>query len=87
MTIGAEAQRLLAAQKEWILAALEENGPATVAELPRRWPVTRAMVRYLVDELEREGAIVPVAMMRNSRALVYGRTPEVWRAQPLPLAS
>lgn len=87
MKTGAEAERLLAAHKERILATLEENGPATVAELPRRWPVTRAVLAHLVDELEREGAIVPVAMMRTSRAVVYGRTPALWRAQALPLAS
>lgn len=79
--------RLLAEHKELILSTLEEEGPATVAELPRRWPVTRTVLKHLVDELEREGAIVPVAMMRTTRAVVYGRTPEAWRAEALPLAS
>lgn len=87
MGMGAEAERLLAAHKERILEALDREGPLAVAELPRRWPVTRAVVAHLVEELEREGAVVPVAMMRTSRAPVYARTPEAWRAQPLPLAS
>lgn len=87
MKRGTEAARVLAAHKELILEALEERGPATVAELPRSWPVTRAVVAALVDELELEGAITPVAMMRTTRAVVWGLTPEAWRAEPLPLAS
>lgn len=75
MRLSTEAQTLLARHKDRIVEALEAQGPSTVAELPRQWPVTRGMVAFLVEELEQEGRIVPVAMLRTSRAVVWGLAP------------
>lgn len=47
--LGREASRQ-------VLEALE-RAPLPVAELPRRWPVTRTLVRACVAELEARGEL------------------------------
>ena len=59
-----------------VLSALDTHGPSTVAELPRRWPVTKVVVRHVVDELAAEGWVEPA-----SGAGVRGHTG--WRITPL----
>jgi DNA-binding MarR family transcriptional regulator len=43
--------------KQEVLEALESSGPLTVPELPRAWPVTRALLEFLVEHLEEAGFI------------------------------
>lgn len=74
MNFGPEAQALLAAHKTRILALLQQQ-PATAAELPRRWPISRPLLRHLLDQLELEGEVMVVARDRGSRARVYGINP------------
>ncbi len=40
----------------WILEALDQ-APRAVAELPRRWPVTRALLRVCLADLEARGEL------------------------------
>ncbi|UCC24613.1 MAG: winged helix-turn-helix transcriptional regulator [Gemmatimonadales bacterium] len=82
MTFGPEAQALLDAHKIRILAILEQQ-PAAAAELPRRWPMSRPLLRHLLDQLELEGEVMVVARDRRSRARVYGINPYPRSSVPL----
>lgn len=57
--------------KEGVLEALEASGPLTVPELPRAWPVTRALLEFLVEHLEEAGLVelVDDARISGKRAV------------------
>jgi len=38
-----------------VLEALRDRGPLTVPELPRGWPITRAFVTVLAEQIEHSG--------------------------------
>lgn len=40
-----------------VLAHLATNGPITVPEIPRRWPLTGHHIRLIVRDLSREGLL------------------------------
>jgi hypothetical protein len=74
MKLSPEATALFEAHKSRILELLERR-PASLADLPRRWPMARPLIRHLLDELEMEGRIMVVAREWATRAEVYGLNP------------
>lgn len=76
MRISGAGAAFLDDARRRILGTLERYGPMTVAELPRGWPVTRVVVRHLIDELMAEGEVAP----SNGHA-VGAHT--AWRITPL----
>lgn len=81
MKLSREAIALLAEQKQRIMETLQRE-PATKADIPRRWPVTRGMVAYLLEQLEMEGRIMVVARERHTGAPVWAPNP--WPKSELP---
>lgn len=81
MMLSREATALLAEQKERILEALR-RAPTSKVDIPRRWPVTRGMVTYLLEQLEMEGRIMVVARDLRTGAKVWGLNP--WPSSALP---
>lgn len=57
MRLSASGAVLVDTARAHILAALEMAGPMTMSELPRRWPVTRPLVRHLVETMVEEGEV------------------------------
>lgn len=55
MTGHSGAHGFLTSAKDRILEALQRQGRLRVSEMPRLWPVTEAMVAYLVSQLEEIG--------------------------------
>jgi predicted Rossmann fold nucleotide-binding protein DprA/Smf involved in DNA uptake len=74
MKLSPEATALFEAHKSRILELLERR-PASVADLPRRWPMARPLIRHLLSELEMEGRVMVVAREWATRAAVYGINP------------
>lgn len=64
MKLSASGEAFVSQASRSILSALDATGPLTVSELPKRWPVTRALVHYLVEELVAEGDIERLAGAR-----------------------
>jgi DNA-binding HxlR family transcriptional regulator len=58
-----------------VLEALVD-GPLTLPEIPRRWPVTRPILTFLVGELLRGGLLAPVPGSRIPGATAYALTHE-----------
>lgn len=70
MKLSESGEAFLAEARIRILSALEEHGTLTAAELPRRWPATRVLLRHLVDELVVDGLIAierPASVPGRSR--------------------
>lgn len=65
---------LLAEAREVILAALRDGPPLTVPEIPRRWPVTRPMLAFLVREMLASGLLTPVPGGRIPGRTAYALT-------------
>lgn len=61
MKLSGTGEAFLADVRWRILGALDLRGPLTVAELPRGWPVTRVVLRHVVEELVDEGAVETVS--------------------------
>jgi hypothetical protein len=51
---------LLADARAAIVAALMEQSPLTIPELPHRWPVTRPLLLHVLRDMLREGLVAPV---------------------------
>lgn len=65
---------LLAEAREVILAALRDGPPLTLPEIPRRWPITRPMLSFLVRELLAAGLLAPVPGGRIPGQTAYALT-------------
>lgn len=64
MKLSESGEAFVSQASRSILSALDANGPLTLGELPKRWPVTRALVHYLVEELVAEGDVERIAGAR-----------------------
>ena len=54
------------------------TGPRTLAELPHRWPFTRAMLEDMVEEMVRHGLVERVPSPRVAGVPAYGLTRAGW---------
>jgi DNA-binding HxlR family transcriptional regulator len=43
--------------KQGVMEALETEGPLTLPEIPRSWPVTRQLLEFLMDHLVEAGLV------------------------------
>lgn len=75
MTDSIEVPDLMAEARLSLLEALAAEGPLTLPEMPRRWPVTRPLLTFLVRELVRAGLVARVPGGRIPGARGYALTP------------
>jgi DNA-binding FadR family transcriptional regulator len=49
------------------------HGPRSVAEMPRAWPVTRAVLRAVVRRLQADGLVEPAGGVASPRVQLTAR--------------
>jgi predicted ArsR family transcriptional regulator len=65
MRLSSSGARLVGDARRQILVALQSRGPLALGELAYRWPVTRPLVKHVVEHLLENGDIERVETSRS----------------------